>query len=93
MKEHGVVLETFIFATEDELLKKIIMSVVEYHDITPLLRRIFTNTEYQEVMRLVAEVNTEERLKKRDSFTDTQYLLKLIEHEERELRNAFSAQI
>lgn len=93
MKERGVIFETFVFATEDELLKKIIMSVVEHHDMTPLLSHIFTRTEYQEVMQLVAEVNTEERLKKRDSFADTQYLLKLIEHEERELKDAFSSQM
>ena len=90
LKERGEITETFIFATEDELLKKVIMSVVRHHDMSPLLRHVFSRAEYQEVIELVAKENTEERLKRRDSFVDKQYLHELVEHEEKVLRGIVS---
>ena len=82
MHEDGIIPESFLFATQDELLKKVIMCCVERNDLNQLFSRTFNAREQKELDSLFRE--KQHRVAPPDAF-DVDHLLDLAHREENSL--------
>lgn len=83
----GEIKETYLFATQDQLLKRIITSTIACDDLCPFLKKVFTEhtEDYNTLMLLVSEWS---RRIPRDDVMSKNYLEDLIHQEEKLLRDA-----
>lgn len=86
MKERGRLYETFLFATMDEMLKKIIVSGLWGMDMLPFLHRAFNSTELRDVLVITSQLQSEERKRRLDHLMNRDYLCELAANEESRLR-------
>lgn len=82
MHADGIIPESFLFATQDELLKKVIMCCVKRHDLNHLFSMTFNVREQKELDSLFCE--KQHRITRPDAF-DVDHLLDLVRCEENTL--------
>lgn len=79
MHADGIIPESFFFATQDELLKKVIMCCVERHDLNHLFSVTFNAREQKELEAIFSK--KQHRIARPDAF-DVEHLLDLVHCEE-----------
>lgn len=87
MKEKGILSETFIFATMDKMLKKLITAGLWGFDLLPFLQRAFSRTELQEILSITSQLQSQERKNRLNHLMDRDHLCRLAADEENKLRS------
>ena len=91
MQDQGIIPERYIFATGDDMLKRIIMSTIKNNDMMPLFQRLFNRRELIEIHNLITRLQTQDRLNKLDSMMNSDYLHSLALSEEENLKKIMEA--
>ncbi|MBQ7614313.1 MAG: hypothetical protein IJU77_04655 [Butyrivibrio sp.] len=91
MQDQGIIPERYIFATRDDMLKRIIMSTIKNNDMMPLFQRLFNRRELIEILNLITRLKTQDRLNKLDSMMNSDYLHSLALSEEENLKKIMEA--
>lgn len=88
MNDKGIVPDIFCFATQDALLKRVIMCCVKNNDLFPFFEEVFNARELKEIMELISELQCNRIL--RDDGQEIPYLQSLVLHEETLLRESLA---
>lgn len=91
MKDQGIIPDIYIFATRDDMLKRIIMSTIKSNDMLSLFQHLFNKKELIEILNLISRLQTQDRLNKLDSMMKSDYLHSLAFSEEENLKKIMGA--
>lgn len=88
MNDKGMVPDLFCFATQDALLKRVIMCCVKSNDLYPFFEEVFNARELKEVLELIGELQRNRII--RNDIQEVPYLQELVLHEETLLRETLA---